>query len=182
MREIEIDYTVTLTDFRRASYYGLFLRYKKPLLIMFLAVFGGILYAVAGFSGAGAVNYLVLFIAAAYLVWGLVIFSGAEKNIRKYLRSPDNLIGCEYHLIFDRNRIRITVPEREISENYAVSKLACVFELSSMFLVYPNVQETYIIPVRAMSNEQRTEMRNCFRSVLKDRFGSRFDTERKKSR
>lgn len=182
MQEIEIDYTVTLTDFRRASYYGLFLRYKKPLLIMFIVVFGGILYAIAGLSGAGTINYLVLFIAAAYLIWGIVIFSGEEKNIRKYLRSPDHLLGCRYHLIFDKNRIRITVPERGISANYAVSKLACVFEISSMFLVYPTTQETYIIPLRAMSSEQRNEMRSTFRTVLKDRFGSRFDTGRKKQR
>lgn len=181
MQEIEIDYHVTLTDFRRASYYGLFLRYKKPLLIMFIAVIGGAVYAVAGLSGGRKINYLVLFIAAAYLLWGLVLFSGAEKNIRKYLRSPGNLIGSRYHLIFDRNRIRLTVPEQGISVNYALSKLACVFELSSMFLVYPNTQETYIIPISAMSDEQRSTMRNCFSNVLKERFISRFDSGKGKA-
>ena len=35
MEKIQVEYKVTVSDFRKASYYGLFLRHRRPLQIMF---------------------------------------------------------------------------------------------------------------------------------------------------
>ena len=175
MEMFEAEYQVNLQDFRRASYYGLFLRYRKPLLLMFLVVAGGLVYGIAGALGAGEINYLVLFLAGAYLIWGLVLFAGQEKEIKKYIESGAGLLKCTYHLIIDRKRMRISIPEREISANYSLSKLAGAFELSSLFLIYVSPQETYIVPVREMTDQQRTTLRTLLRKELGQRFSSRFE-------
>ncbi len=170
----ETEYTVTTEDFRKASYYGLFLRHRKPLLIMFLAVSGAGIYCLAGALGLGEINIFVPLLAAAYFVWGLLLFAGAEKGIRNYFRREDNLIGCRYRASFEKYRVVFDVEERNIHAVCPFSKLACAYEMSSLFMIYVTTQEVYLVPVRALSPEQRLSLRSSLRSVLKDRFGSRF--------
>ena len=44
MEKIQVEYKVTVSDFRKASYYGLFLRHRRPLQIMFAVLIGAVLY------------------------------------------------------------------------------------------------------------------------------------------
>ena len=174
MEKIKTSYQVTVSDFRRATYFGLFQRHRTALRIMFVVLAVGVLYALGGMMGLGQVNPLVLFISGAYLIWGLLLFSGAEKGIRRYLKHKDSLIGCTYHVELESNRIRVEVPQRKISFSTQMNKLTCVFETSDMFLIYNNLQDTHILPHRALSPEQRTALRANFRKHLGDNFGSRF--------
>ena len=45
MSDIRIHYQVSLSDYRKASYYGLFLRHRIPLLIFFGVLLFAVLYA-----------------------------------------------------------------------------------------------------------------------------------------
>ena len=90
MKKIEASFHAELTDFRRASYYGLFLRHRRALQILFLVLGAALLYYIGARINLGTPNPLVFFLAAAYLVWGLLLFAGAEKEIRRYIKSPDS--------------------------------------------------------------------------------------------
>ena len=82
MREemtVHTSYTVTVSDFRRASYFGLFLRHRRPLQILFVVTAGCILYAAGGLLGFGTVNPLVFFLGGAYLIWGLFLHTIMDK-------------------------------------------------------------------------------------------------------
>lgn len=69
-----------------------------------------LIYAIAAAYGLGTANPLVFFLAAAYLVWGLVMFAGTESSIRAYLKSPDCLLGCDFRVTLDDTRMRVEVP------------------------------------------------------------------------
>ena len=43
MERIKTEFEVTVSDFRKASYYGMFTQYRKPLRIMFVVL--GLLFA-----------------------------------------------------------------------------------------------------------------------------------------
>ena len=171
---IDVSYTVTVSDFRKATYYGLFLRHRRPLQIMFLVLGVSVIYGICGALGFGTVNYLVFFLALAYLIWGLLLFSGAEKSIRQYLASPGATLGCEYLTTIDAHHIRIRVPSRKGDVSFLLKKLACAYEISSMYLFYVNAQEVYLLPKRAMTAEQTDSLRALLRANLGDRFASRF--------
>lgn len=91
MQTIHVNYSITVSDFRKATYYGLFLRHRRALQIMFLVLGVSILYAIGGALGLGTVNYLVFFLALAYLIWGIFLFAGAEKGIRQHIAQVCNL-------------------------------------------------------------------------------------------
>ena len=62
MFPFQIDYQVTLSDFRKATYYGLVVRYRRALLIILIVLAIGILYANDAAVGLGQPNYLAFFL------------------------------------------------------------------------------------------------------------------------
>lgn len=174
MKTIEANYSVTVSDFRKATYYGLFLRYRRPLQIMFLVLGTSILYYLASAAGFGEPNKLVFLLAGAYLVWGLILFAGAERSLKAYIKQPAHLLNCEYHVAFESHRVRFAIPARSINAAYALNKLAAVFELNALFLLYVNTQEVYILPKSALTEEQVSALRALFREQVRERFSTRF--------
>lgn len=174
MKKIETSYTPELTDFRRASYYGLFLRHRRALQILFIVLGAAVLYYIGAAINLGTANPLVFFLAAAYLVWGLLLFAGAEKDIRRYIRSPESLIGCEFNVLIEAHRIRIEIPEKKIRESFNLHSLHCCFELASMFMLYTTPQNVYLLPKRALEDEEVTALREELNASLGERFFSRF--------
>ena len=179
MDRIRTEFEVTVSDFRKASYYGMFLQYRKPLRIMFAVLLVAIVYAVAGYFGAGKVNYLVFFLAAAYLIWGLLMFARTEMGILHYVKQPDSFVGCRYIATIDSHKITFEVPERKITSSTQLSKLACAFELNALFLIYVSTQQTFILPCRALTEGQRGEFRRTLRERLGNNFGTRFEKKRR---
>lgn len=174
MEPIRTAYRVTVSDFRKASDYGLFLRYRKPFLFLFLVVGGALLYALAAAFGFGAANPLVFFLAAAYAVWGLVMAAGVEKGIRSYLSSPDSLLGVEFEAELDRKRMHLRIPERGVDVTAAYAKMAAAFELHALFMLYTTPQQVYLLPKRALTREQAGALRGALQEEMKDRFSTRF--------
>ena len=178
MEKIQAEFEVTVGDFRKAFYFGTFLRHRRPLQIMFVVLAVGVLYAIGMQMGLGPGNYLVLFLAAAYLVWGLLLLAGTERNIRRSLRAPGCLIGSRYVMTLESHRIRIQIPARKVDITKQVNQLACVFELSQLFLIYVDSQQVYLLPHRSLTEQQRLALRKNFREQLEDRFSSRFEKRR----
>lgn len=175
MNKISVEYQVTVSDFRRATYYGLVNQHRTPLRILFAVLVVAVGYVLLGsLLNLDGFNPLVLFLAAAYLVWGILLFAGAERGIRQYIRRPDSLVGCTYRMELESHRVAVEVPERKIQFSVPVNQLACVFELSNMFLIYHTVQDTFILPRRCLTDEERAALRSNFRKKLGDRFASRF--------
>ena len=175
MERIRAEFEVTISDFRKASYYGMFTQYRKPLRIMFVVLGVAILYGIAGYLGMGKVNYLVFFLAVAYLIWGLLMFTRTERQIIRYVKTPGSFVGCRYIVTIDSHKITFEIPERKINSSTQLSKLACAFELNDLFLIYVSTQQTFILPCRALTETQRQEFRRTLRERLGDNFGSRFD-------
>lgn len=174
MERIRAEYRITMGDFRQATYFGLFQRHRRALQIMFVVLAVGILYAIGGSLGLGSVNYLVLFLAGAYLIWGLLLFAGTERSILRYVRSPDSFVGCGYIATVESHRIRFQIPEKKADVSRQISQLTCVFELSQMFLIYVDGQQVYLLPHRALTEEERSALRETFQERLGERFSSRF--------
>ena len=154
MKRIEAEFSLSLGEFRMASYYGLFLRHRRALQILF--------------------GVLVFLLAGAYLVWILLLFAGTERDIRRYLRTPQNLIGCKYKVTVDDHRLRIEIPEREIRDSYNLHKLACCFELNALFLFYTTPQDVYILPKWVLHAGEFEALRAELAADLKEGFSSRF--------
>ena len=84
------------------------------------------------------------------------------------------MLGCDYDVTIDAHRIRICIPSHKGDSSFLITKLACVYELSSMYLLYVNTQEVYLLPKRALTAEQVSELRALLRETIGKRFGTRF--------
>lgn len=179
MFPLQLQYKISLSDFRKANYYATAFRHRKAVAVMAVVLIGAALYAIGAAAGLGTPNALVFFLAGAYLIWGILLFAETERRIRRYLRSGDDLLGLDYHAALTEKTISFRVPERKIAVSYPLKALSCVFELSSLFLIYSSPKEVYILPKSVLSPEELSAVRQNFRTQLRDLFSSRFD---KKSR
>ena len=179
MDRIRAEFEVTVGDFRKASYYGMFMQYRKPLRIMFVVLAVAIIYGIAGYMGMGQVNYWVFFLAVAYLIWGLLMFTRTERQILRYVKTPGSFVGCRYIVTIDTHKITFEIPERKVNSSTQLNKLACAFELNELFLIYVSVQQTFILPCRALTEQQRADFRKTLRERLGDNFSTRFEGKKR---
>ena len=171
---IHAEYRITLSDYRKAVYCALVIRRHRLFLCMLLILAAAFIYAVGRFSGLFPVCYPLVFVAAAELIWGLVLFAGAEKSVRAYMRTPNNYLGAAFAADFEDLRLHIQSPEHGVNLSIPWTKVYCVLEYSSFFSVYLTPQETCIIPRRALSADDDAALRALF----SDRLGKRYTPAR----
>ena len=164
---IHAEYRITLSDYRKAVYCALVIRRHRLFLCMLLILAAAFIYAVGRFSGLFPVCYPLVFVAAAELIWGLVLFAGAEKSVRAYMRTPNNYLGAAFAADFEDLRLHIQSPEHGVNLSIPWTKVYCVLEYSSFFSVYLTPQETCIIPRRALSADDDAALRALERLLEK---------------
>ena len=169
MNKIEVSYPLTVSDYRRASYYGLAIRqYKSLRFFIILVGFALVALMSALLYDQGA--KLAAALCVLCIIWLLTIFAGAERDIRRYVKHPETMIGCEYQMTLESHRIQIRVPERKIRWSVKINDLAAVFEMNGLFLIYLSAQDAYILPFRVLTKAQREELKDTFRRHLGERF------------
>lgn len=179
MNKIEVSYPLTVSDYRRASYYGLALRQYKSLRF-FIILVGFALVALMSALMYGQGEKLAAALCTICVVWLLTLFAGTERDIRRYVKHPDTMIGCEYRITLESHRIQIRVPERKVNWSVKVNDLVAVFEMNGLFLIYISAQEAYILPFRVLTKEQKEALKDTFRRHLGERFNENKGIGRKK--
>lgn len=177
MNKIETTYYLTVSDYRQACYYGAGVRQYKSLRILFFIVGAALISFFGGtmWNWARGVELAALLGLIAAL-WLLSIFTGVEKGIRRYLKAPDAMIGCEYTVTLESHRITVKIPERKIHVSVKMNELVAVFALSREFMIYTTPQDTYLLPFRALTKGQLEEAKENFRHHLGEKYS---ETKRK---
>lgn len=174
MDAVDLNFKVTLSDFREASYYGLFLRRRNTFRAAAAVLLACFVCAVLWFHRPLPAQPVVLFIGCAYLIWVLFLLGGTERQILRYAKSPDTLISAEYRARFGGGSFSIEIPGRGFHVSGGVSQLTCAFELSRCFLLYATRQQLFIVPIRQMSQAEIMALRQILREGLNDRFSTPF--------
>lgn len=175
MFPFDAEYLVTVKDFRKAVYYSTVRERRKSFLLMFVSVGAAIIYAIAVSLGAKLPGTFLYFIGGAYLIWGFLQFAKAEKSIRAYLKSKDNLLEVPYKTTFSTSDIRVTVPSRSIDNKYSYGRIVYAFELSDILMFYISAEQVFIVPKRAIAPDRQEALRGLLRKKLPGRFQTRFE-------
>ena len=172
METQEIRYRVNKKVFRQASLYAMFLRNRNTFRVGIAVVLAVAFYTVLAVQGTFPLSYLPIYIAAAYLVWMLLLLGREEQRVLRYLKSDESLLGTEYVLRFDAGKLSVEVPEKKLRNTVALAKLASAIEISSVFMLCLTADQLYLVPTAAMTDEQRTALRGLLSSRLGERFYS----------
>ena len=174
MEKISKEFRITLGDFRQASYYALAIRNRVAFRIAAGALCFGICYLAVSAIGITVLHPVILFVAAAYLVWVLIMLGQEEVRIRSYVRSKDCLIGYQSQFTMEGNRIRIRIPEKNITADLTVNRLVYAIELSALFLLYTTAENVYLVPRRVFTEAELRTIRGTLRKQLPGRFTTRY--------
>ncbi|MBP3735763.1 MAG: YcxB family protein [Lachnospiraceae bacterium] len=173
METINVQYKITPADYRAAAYYGLLARNRRIILFAGSFAVMALFYAILGQLGVISVGPWVYAVGIAYVVWAALMALNMERGIRTYMKSKDCLIGVPYYFTFAGERIRFHIPAQNVRRELSVKKLT-VFELRSVFLLYENAQQAYIVPKSAFTPDHISQMRAAFRKMIPDSFRSKY--------
>ena len=180
MEAQEIRYRVNKKVFRQASLYAMFLRNRNTFRVGIAVVLAVAFYTVLAVQGTFPLSYLPIYIAAAYLVWMLLLLGREEQRVLRYLKSDESLLGTEYVLRFDAGKLSVEVPEKKLRNTVALATLASALAISSVFMLCLTADQLYLVPTAAMTDEQRTALRGLLSSRLGERFYSSILAREKK--
>ncbi len=174
MRSVELRYCIRVSDYREAVYYVLFLRKKTGFRIAAGVLLVSFVYAVLCFHGVAAAEPAIWIIPAVCLIWVLLQLAEAERDILRYTRSADSLIGVRYESTFSAERFSISIPEKSFSISGKTSDFTCAFEIAHCFLLYATDRQLFIVPTRDMKKEEASALHAVLSKSLGKNFYSLF--------
>nr|MBQ6241177.1 YcxB family protein [Lachnospiraceae bacterium] len=178
---VRAEFKLNLRDYRTAAYYGMAQRNRTGLRLMLVVLGAFIIYVITTMILNVQLIPVAFFVVGGYAVWLIILCAGTETRIRRYIKDPETLLGKDTVITIDRAHVEVEIPEKEIRSKVAVKDLAFVFELTDLYMLYINNQETYIMPKRAVTEKEILLLRDLFQKTLSGRFFSRF-LKRKKNR
>ena len=170
---IRAEYTVTITDYRTAIYYSYVWRYRKAIRIAVFVLGCILFYLIGALLGAWALYYLIPLIGIAYLLWSAVFLCSAEKVVQRYKKQKNNRLNTPYVIVIDPRDVAFHVERENIHNRYPLDGLACVFDLSTLFLFYVTMQEVFIIPKRKLTPETVSRIQGLLQECIPDKYESR---------
>ena len=174
MNDIKVTYRISVRDYHMAVYYASAIRYRTAIKILVVSGFVALTIHLGSLMGSFPLFMLPAYLFLGYLIWFLFKVAMIEHSILKYAKSKESILGKEMSVTFSKGMMRIDTPYNGQSSTCPIDKLACAFEMSDIFLIYFNGEQTCIIPTRAFSGGDRAALRSLLLNTLKERFDTRF--------
>ena len=169
MKKIEIDSTVMIKDYRKLVYFNSIGRKKsrKYTLIGLLAIaFVYMIYSLAKFKGldllAGAGLGYIAFVGISAII--------LERNIIKFSKEEDTLIGKGQNIIIRNNGVKVSNYIKPEGENYAWNVISNAYETKNYIYLYMLNGQIVVIPKNDISDNDLDSLKNIFKEKLEGKF------------
>ncbi len=174
MNDLVFTYAPSIANYRTAVYFAAVTRHRIGFRIFALTAIVAAVCTAGSYLGLMPVFMLPAYIFLGYLIWAIVLCAQIEYGILKYAKNKESMLHKEITLTFARGGLKIDTPHNGKSATVRLADLFLSFELSNMFLLYLNGAESIMLPHRAMTPQQRAEVRELLQDNLHERFSTRF--------
>ena len=174
MNDLVFTYALSIANYRAAVYFASITRHRIGFRIFVVSAAVAAICMAGTYMGLMPVFMLPAYIFLGYLVWAIILCAQIEYGILKYSKHQESMLHKEMTLTFARGGLKIDTPHNGKSSTIKLSDLFLAFELSNMFLIYLDGAQSIMLPHRAMTPQQRAEVREILQDNLHDRFSTRF--------
>ncbi len=174
MNDLVLTFAPSIANYRSAVYFAAVTRHRIGFRIFAISAIVAAICTAGAYLGLMPVFMLPAYLFLGYLIWAIVLCAQIEYGILKYAKNEESMLHKEMTLTFARGSLKIDTPHNGKSSTVRLSDLFLGFELSNMFLLYLDGAQSIMLPHRAMSPEQRAQLRELLQDNLHDRFSTRF--------
>ncbi|HWP52195.1 MAG TPA: YcxB family protein [Clostridia bacterium] len=174
MNDLVFTYATSIANYRAAVYFASITRHRVGFRIFVVSAIVAAICMAGTYIGLMPVFMLPAYIFLGYLVWAIILCAQIEYGILKYSKHKESMLHKEMTLTFARGSLKIDTPHNGKSSTIKLLDLFLGFELSNMFLLYLDGAQSIMLPHRAMTPQQRAEVREILQDNLHDRFTTRF--------
>lgn len=169
VKKIEIDSTVMIKDYRKLVYFNSIGRKKsrKYTLVGLLTIaFVYLIYSLVKFKGldliAGAGLGYISFIGISAIL--------LERNIVKFSKEEDTLIGKSQNVIIRDNGVKVSNHIKPDGENYAWNVVLNAYETKNYFYLYMTNGQIVVISKSNINDNNLDSLKNIFKEKLEGKF------------
>ena len=174
MNEIKATFTPDVKDYRAAVFFAAFIRYSKHILLFLIVTLTAVACWLSALVGLMPPFMLPAYIAMGYLVWLTFIAARLEHGILSYTKAPDTILYKEMSVTFAKGNMIVSTPYNGKKSTIPLDKLFYGAELKNLFIIYLDSQQSILLPCRALTPPQRSEVRSLLMNALKDSFSTRY--------
>ncbi|MFV0496796.1 MAG: YcxB family protein [Candidatus Fimivivens sp.] len=174
MKDLILTYALSIVHYRSAVYFAAVTRHRIGFRIFALSAIVAAICTGGAYLGFMPVFMLPAYIFLGYLVWAIILCAQIEYGILKYSKDQENMLSKDITLTFARGTLKIDTPHNGKTATVKLSDIFLAFELSNMFLIYLDGAQSIMLPHRAVTPQQRAEVRELLQDTLHDRFSTRF--------
>lgn len=173
---ITVEYAAAAKDFREATYFVLTKRYNvflRASIITLILTGVYFTFSLLGFSFAVAIQPMLIFVLFSIVFIYALFLVQTEHGIRKYLRSKNNLIGCDCTISFEEKAVKVIIPKQSFNKSYPIERFSCVLESRNLLLLYVSEEDLHIVGTRHIASEDLSAIRSHLRNALGNNYISR---------
>lgn len=174
MNNLVFTYCPNISDYHIAVYFAAITRHRTGFRIFVLSAVVAAICTAGAYMGVIPPFMLPAYIFLGYLVWTIIICAQTEYSILKYAKTDESMLQKEITLTFIRDTLKINTPHNGKSSTIKLESIFLGFELSNMFLLYLDGTQSIMLPHRAMTPEQRAEVRSILKDNMHERLSTRF--------
>ncbi len=174
MKEIKAVYTLDVKDYHAAVFFAAAIRYRKLIIIFIAIAIAAIACQLSAMVGLMPPFALPAYIALGYTIWLTLICVRLEHGVLKYSKSKDCILYKEMSVTFAKGCMKVDTPYNGKSFTLALDKLFYAAELKNLFIIYIDPQQSILLPCRALTPSEHTEVRSLLLNALKDSFSTRY--------
>ncbi|WP_027400359.1 YcxB family protein [Anaerovorax odorimutans] len=169
--KIKLDFEIKKEDYKALSNFTLFFR-KRWTIFAYVFIFVLALVMMIG-RASGKLDmpdwYFYFYVIMIFFI--ILIFIIQELMIRRVLRTDKVSFHIKRQYIIDENKIQIKGGKENRNSEYKWDLFYKGYETKKYFLLYVNIQQAFILPKKAMTEEEiiMTE------KILKENMGRNFN-------
>ncbi len=153
METLKTSFVLTPSDLRRAAGYASVFRNRRGMTFCSLMLLGIAVHSVGSLLSLWPPVSLIPYLSIPFFAWILVVLGTANLRVLRLIRTSD-AVNVLYQAEIGSEGILFSIPTQKISTYYELSKLYCAIETHSQFIFYITSQTMFLIPKRALSNDE----------------------------
>ena len=153
METLKTSFVLTPSDLRRAAGYASVFRNRRGMTFCSLMLLGIAVHSVGSLLSLWPPVSLIPYLSIPFFAWILVVLGTANLRVLRLIRTSD-AVNVLYHAAIDSEGILLSIPDQKSATHYEFSKLSCIMETRTQFLFYITPQDMFLIPKRALSNDE----------------------------
>lgn len=166
---------VTRKDYKKATYFNVYLKNKAVIVIVPLAIIICVAVIFMSIFNIYSIDKYLIYACITYMAIVAIFVISVEFTINGYIKTDKLIIGKKYTITVNTDEILAESENLESRSVYKWDTIHKCYKINTMFLIFLNTSQVLVIPKRHLDDEKQNLLSNLMKEKMGNKFIIRFD-------